>query len=209
MDSRTRRRRALLGLLAAGALIALMNQLWLPWIGRFLVVEDPLRTADVVVPMAGEQLRLPYSAELLEQGYVHWFGITEMWVDPNRVGPNYRYSEVTRWLAIELGVPAERIVVAPESVASTYAEARAIRRLAEEQGWHSVIVVTSPYHTRRTRLIMRDAFSGSTITLTVRAARPHWYTPDRWWQFDQGRRATGLEYAKLALYLLGYHRFEQ
>jgi uncharacterized SAM-binding protein YcdF (DUF218 family) len=195
-------------LLSAAVLGMLVTRgFWLPLVGRFLVVEDPLRPADALVPLAGEWPRIAAGAELLKQGYARWFVITEMQVDQQQASPGFRYSESARRQAIEEGVPAKQIMVAPDVVATTYAEARALRRLAQEQGWRSLIVVTSPYHTRRSRIIFRAAFAGSGVTIVVRAMKQHWYHADNWWRFPDSQETTAREYLKLALYLLGYHNF--
>jgi uncharacterized SAM-binding protein YcdF (DUF218 family) len=189
-------------LLTAAVLGVLVTRsLWLPLVGEFLIVEDPLRPADALVPLAGERLRIGAGAELLKQGYARWFIVTEMQVDPG-----IRYSDLVRQQASEEGVPAEQIVIAPDVVATTYAEALSVRRLVDAQGWRSLIVVTSPYHTRRAQIIFHDAFAGSGVSIAVRAVRPHWYGSDDWWRYPAGQETTVLEYLKLALYLMGYHR---
>ena len=44
------------------------RQLWLPLIGGFLVVADPLQPADALLPLAGGQERVVYAAKLFNQG---------------------------------------------------------------------------------------------------------------------------------------------
>lgn len=80
-----------------------------------------------------------------------------------------------------------------------------MRRLAQQQGWRSVLVVTHSFHTRRARLAFRDGFRDTGITVAVRPVNEHWYDPGSWWQSHKGLRQTWTEYLKLALHLLGYH----
>ncbi len=49
----------------------------------------------------------------------------------------------------------------------TRGEAEAIGRIAEQEGWHHLVVVTSDYHVTRTRLLVERCFPG---TLDVSAA---------------------------------------
>src|SRR5262249_9410540 len=101
------RRTVLLSAAVLGMLVS--RSLWLPLVGEFLVVEDPLQPADALVPLAGERLRITDGAELLKQCYARWFVVTEMQVDPREVGPGVRYSALARQQAIGEGVAAERI----------------------------------------------------------------------------------------------------
>jgi uncharacterized SAM-binding protein YcdF (DUF218 family) len=52
---------------------------------------------------------------------------------------------------------------------TTRGEARMVAILAERRGWRSVVVVTSTYHARRARLLLRRCFDGQ---LQVVAAAP-------------------------------------
>lgn len=199
---RRSRRRLVLGLLALAAAIVGLRRAWLPLLGAALIVADPLRRADALVPFAGDVERIEYSAELFNAGYAEWLVVTNMPVA--RPGP--RYAEQVRRRLQERDVPAARIVEAPDTVTSTYAEAVSLRAFAQARGWRSLLVVTSPYHTRRTRIIVRDVFRDSGIAVTVVPVVPGWYRPDSWWRFASSTRVTLNEYLKLALYLGGYRR---
>ena len=76
--------------------------------------------------------------------------------------------------------------------------------LARERGWHSLLVVTDPYHTRRARLCFRTALADSGIAVTVRPVEGSWYDPEAWWRTVDGQRETWTEYLKLALHAAGY-----
>jgi uncharacterized SAM-binding protein YcdF (DUF218 family) len=187
-----------------GILLAFTHVLWLPGIGRFLIVADPLQPTDALVPLAGDRDRIRHAAELFRQGYARTFILTEMWIGVRDPKPSY--ADMVTWQAIAEGVVRERIQVAPGMAATTYAEALNLRRMAQEQRWQSLLVVTSPYHTRRARMILRDAFRDTNIHVIVRPTQPGWYTAQTWWQSRRGFTATAAEYLKLALYLVGFHR---
>jgi uncharacterized SAM-binding protein YcdF (DUF218 family) len=95
--------------------------------------------------------------------------------------------------------------VIPTLVYSTYEEALAIRRLAEMRGWDSLLIVTSPYHTRRARTIFNGVFGDSGIGITVRPVDPDTYNGDKWWQDSNNARHTVLEYLKFVAHGIGYH----
>lgn len=184
----------------------LARRWWLPLPGRFLLVEDPLPAAgapaDAVVPLAGTDDRVPYAAQLLQAGYASRLVATNMPL--NIPGIRETYGELVRKEATWQGVPQEQILIAPGTVTTTSEEALAVRQLAEQQGWHALIVVTDPFHTRRARLCFREAFRGSGVTVAVRAAEGSSYDPETWWKSADGLRATWTEYLKLALHLVGY-----
>jgi uncharacterized SAM-binding protein YcdF (DUF218 family) len=180
------------------------RDLWLSSIGRYLIVGDPLEPADALVPLAGERLRVFYAADLFQKGYARWFVITDMWLD--RPKPAVSYTDSVSAQAIERGVPTDRILVAPGQAASTYREALNLRWLAEQQDWHSLIVVTSPYHTRRARMIFGEVFGDTNITVMIQPVHEHWYRAEDWWTSWMGWQVTVAEYLKLGLYLIGYHQ---
>jgi uncharacterized SAM-binding protein YcdF (DUF218 family) len=87
---------------------------------------------------------------------------------------------------------------------TTYEEAIAVHRLARQQGWRSLIIVTDPHHTRRARMAFRDVFHNTSIAVMVRPVNESEYRADSWWQTRDGLRETWTEYVKLLLYVVGY-----
>jgi len=155
------------------------------------------------VPLGGGGVgRVAQAAALLEGGYATWLVATDAEID--LPGIRDSYSELVRQEAQWQGVAPERILMAPGVVETTYEEALAVRALAQEQGWTSLLVVTDPYHTRRARLTFRDVFRGTGVAMAVRPVEETPYDPEAWWRSVDGLRETWTEYAKLALYLLGY-----
>ncbi|MBN1956504.1 MAG: YdcF family protein [Anaerolineae bacterium] len=183
-------------------LLILAGPLWLPLLGRFLVVSDPLQPADALVPLAGGRQRVVYGAELFNDGYARWFVATDMLL--NVPGVRASYSELVQQEAVWQGVPRERILLLSRVADDTYQEAAFVRELAEEQGWQSLLVVTDPFHTRRARIMFRQVFADSGVSVVIYPVSDHWYQPDSWWKSGDGLRETWMEYSKLALYLVGY-----
>lgn len=192
-----------LAFVALAALAILGRRLWLPAVGRALVVADPLpAVADAVVPLAGGDERSVYAARLFLAGHAAWYVAANM--DLNLPGVRTSYAELVRQEAVWQGVPAERVVLVPGTVATTCQEAEAVAGLARERGWRSLLVVTDPFHTRRARLCFRQALEGSGIVVAVRPVEPSWYDPESWWRTVDGQRDTWTEYLKLALHAAGY-----
>jgi uncharacterized SAM-binding protein YcdF (DUF218 family) len=184
-------------------LALLLHPIWLPWIGEFLVVADPLQKADALVLLSGdEDPRVAYGAQLFQQGYAGWFILTDMHLEtiPESQGV---YSARVKLKTLEQGVPDERILIIPAQVSTTYEEAIRLKEFTVSKGFRSLIVVTSPYHTRRARWLLRDVFSSSGVALVVRPVSNHSYQAEAWWRDSMDRKQTVMEYAKAGAHLLG------
>ena len=200
-----RRGCAVFGLIVLVVVIVAMmaSSLWLPLPGRFLIVVDPLQPADAVVPLGGGlSNRVVRAAALLKEGYATWLVTADDELD--LPGIRESYGELVRREAQWQGVSGDRIIVMPGEVETTYEEALAVRTLAQDQRWTSLIIVTDPYHTRRASLTFGEVFRGTGITVAVRPAENPRYDPEAWWRSVDGLRDTWAEYGKLVSYLLGY-----
>jgi uncharacterized SAM-binding protein YcdF (DUF218 family) len=189
--------------LVAPLTLLLARSLWLPLIGGFLIVADPLAPADAVVPLGGgERDRVTQAVTLFRQGYVDWFIVTNTELD--LPGIRDSWAALVRREATWRGVAEEQIVDAPGTVTTTYNEALAVRGLASARGWRSLIIATDPYHTRRARLIFRDVFRDTGVLVIVRPVDDAPYRAGAWWHTEEGLRDTWTEFLKLVLYVAGY-----
>ncbi|AEB11369.1 YdcF family protein [Marinithermus hydrothermalis] len=188
-----------LALLAAVGLWA-GRVLWLPGLGGYLVVADPLEPAQAVLPLAGAQHRAAAAARLVRAGYAEVLLITQ--IPLAEPGARARYVAQVQAVALQAGLNPERIRVVPGYARTTYAEAQNARAFLEGRGWTSLIVVTDAYHTRRARLLFRRAFQGSGITVRVRPAEGG-APPEAWWTTPEGQRAVLSEYLKLMAHAVG------
>lgn len=169
--------------------------------GIFLVVSDPLEPSDAIAILSGgDATRIQEAVSLFNQLKSGYIIITNTGVKVPEW--NTTYTELVKLQLIDAGVPAQYILVTEQSVNSTVEEARSIRKLMNQHNMHSVVVVTDPFHTFRTRLIFKDQFKDTDIRLAVTPARQHWYNPNTWWLSPRGIYVTVQEYAKLSFYLL-------
>jgi uncharacterized SAM-binding protein YcdF (DUF218 family) len=180
--------------------VILSHSLWLPLVADFLVVADPLQPADAIVPLAGGVERAQHAAGLFQQGYAGSFVVTDNSIAWHSVAqPDLSITGI----ATAAGVPVARLHPIATTVTSTYEEALAIRVLAEEQGWQSLLVVTSPAHTRRSRAVFRSVFAGSNVTVMVRPASTAERDNEFWWQDEDERKFVITEYLKLGAFFAG------
>lgn len=163
-------------------------------VGSVLIVADPIVPVDAVVILSGDRGdRLSMAADLLNRGFVHSLVITN-------THPAANWQLVRE--AIALGFNPENIFITEKEVDSTADEARAVRKFAQSRGWTSLMVVTDPFHSFRTRIIFRRELRGSGVSVAVRPVVGHWFRSNTWFYYQEGWRFVFLEIGKLFNYLL-------
>jgi uncharacterized SAM-binding protein YcdF (DUF218 family) len=188
--------------------------LWLvAWAAaRLLVVNAPLPHADVIMIMAGSAVfkeRAQRAAQLYKEGRAAKILVT----NDNQQGGwasdeqrNIPYQELAARYLRRYGVPDEAIETLPEPVSSTQEEALLLRRYAESRSLHSVLIVTSAYHSRRTLWTLRQTFANTAITVGLEAVPPGQQapTPATWWLYIRGWQMVPSEYLKMVYYRVAY-----
>jgi len=143
------------------------------------VVDEPASRADAIIVLGDDNFyadRATRAAELSRQQVAPL-----VVASGRRLRPNAGIAELIEHDLIERGVPKEKIVRFPHDADGTREEAESLAKLATDRRWKSVIVVTSNYHTRRTRYIFEHVFP-SGIPVTVASARDGDFDPERWWE---------------------------
>jgi uncharacterized SAM-binding protein YcdF (DUF218 family) len=178
--------------------------------GRYLQHEDPLRHGDALFVLAGSRLERPLEAlDLYRAGYAPTIVLSPGASEPAEAvalarGLRFpRGVDQLRDALVSLGIPPEAIVVGSGSVDNTAAEASMLRALTITRGWHTVIVITSKYHTRRAGFAMRRGLAGTGAEVIVRASRYDPSDPARWWRQRLDVRELTAEWPKLIAYRLG------
>ncbi|MDX9864484.1 MAG: YdcF family protein [Anaerolineaceae bacterium] len=182
-------------------IIVLSMQIIFWMMGGLLIVQDPLEPADAIVALSGGNDRIDEAARLYQEKY----GRTVILTETGEFLPewNVNYSSLLIAEAVRLGIPAGAITVTEGAATSTMDEANHVRDLMANRGLKSCIVVTDPFHTLRTRLIFREVFADSGMSVAIKPVTGHWYKSRSWWLTSEGRSATFLEYVKLFGYFLG------
>lgn len=199
-DLTRRKRKSGCLVLVAAAPVLVFLLLWA--LGGFLVVGDRLQRSDTVVLLSGGDIaRLGEAVRIYQAGLAHRLLITETGSIPKGGGP--RASTLLQRQAVTEGVAAGDIQTTLGKSSSTRDEAAAVLEFCEREGLDSIIVVTDPYHTRRTQLIFKDVFSGSGIQVSIRPVRDHWYRSMTWFLHLRGWQMTISEYAKLTAMMFG------
>jgi len=179
---------------------------------KWLIVDAPLAHSDAIVVMAGSAVlreRTQRAAQLYQQGR----GTKIILTNDNQQGGwvsdeqrNISYQELAARSLRRLGVPDSAIEILPEPVSGTHEETMLLRKYAEARGLHSLIVVTSAYHSRRALWTLRKVFAGSAITTGLEAVPPGWQAPrpSLWWLHVKGWEMVPGEYVKMIYYGLRF-----
>jgi len=198
-------KRAALGLLAV---LIVLGVVAFRGAGRWLEREDQLSHADVIFVLSGG---LPQRA--LEGSKVFAMGYApEVWLSrPD--GPTdelaklgihfYGEEDYNRQILVHEGVPETAIHVLPLPVVNTEEELQEVGSEMRRNGKTTVILVTSPQHTRRVWTIWQRVV-GSDARAMVRAAHDDPFDADHWWRntrdvFSVVREGLGLVNAWIGL----------
>jgi uncharacterized SAM-binding protein YcdF (DUF218 family) len=178
-----RTRRIVLGL---AGIVLCSAVVFLLYLGRWLVVEDPLEKGQAIVVLSGRMpLRAMEAAKLYREGYAPKVWLThstEPGATLEAMGISYVGEDAYNLrVLMHEGVPANNIRVLDPAIINTADELAAVSTvLAEEQGGR-VIIVTSKVHTRRVRILWNRLAAGRGRAI-VRAASDDPFEPRRWWR---------------------------
>ena len=166
---------------------------------------DLSNKADAIVVLTGSYFRPLYAADLYNQGVGPAVYVSRP-IDRkdrellNNVGVNLPLQEeIFRRLLCKKGVPDSAIRFFGKSVISTVQEAQALKETMGNEK-KTLILVTSPYHIRRAKMVFEDVLPGCTVLAT---GTPYQSFPKRWWSTRQSALKTINETVKIMFYLLG------
>ena len=202
-------------ILTLSALLILLLALAFPHLGTFLVQEDDLRPADaIVVLMGGSPERELEAADLYHAGLADQLLMVEFTSHRNLLLDSFnidmpRGLSNTVSVLNQLRVPTESITILPGDISSTRGEAIAIRQYLETAGETTVrakdlspqriIIVSSPPHMRRARLIFRRELRklDHDVELILRPSNYSDFQANGWYRHRESARAVVLEYLKI------------
>jgi len=186
----------LLFFLVFSAVLYLARRPILRFTAESWIIEDPLDKADAVIVLGDDNFyadRATRGAELFREGKA-----PAIVASGRRLRPSAGIAELMEHDLVERGVPKDKIVRFAHDADSTLEEAQALARLAKERKWRSVIVVTSNFHTRRTRYIFRRVFPQG-MEVRVASARDGDFDPERWWEKRKSIKELTGEFAGMVV----------
>jgi len=186
----------------AGIIVAATG---MSYAGEWLMVADRPQRADAILVLGGNYARSFHAADLYRKGYARRIYVSvpareDQYRLLDEAGIAFpREEEVVQQVLVKKGVPASAIEYLGRDLISTAAEAQAARTVFAK-GAPKLLVVTSPYHLRRARMIFSDTLPAADIRVIASSYDPF---PSEWWKDQIAARNVLLELAKIIFYKIG------
>ena len=161
-------------------------------VGYYLSPQDKLVKADVIVAISGgdTEARTREAAALYRDGWAPHIIFSGAALDPN--GPSNAATMAAA--ARAAGVPASAIEL-DEAAANTRQNAMAVAALMKQGGYHTIILVTSPYHQRRAAIVFKRVL-GSAVPIINHSSYDQTWRRSHWWATPFSRSLTLAELQK-------------
>jgi uncharacterized SAM-binding protein YcdF (DUF218 family) len=171
--------------------------------GRYLLKKDELKPADVIVVLSGEEKeRINYGVRLFKDG---WSRKDRIIMSGGPAVGDHSLAALMKDYAAHLGIPARDILTEDRS-RSTEENALYTRKLLSRKGYKSIILVTSPYHSKRASVIFRDILGGHWKIVSA-PCEPSWFSFDGWWKRPRDRDTVLSEFSKfLRIWIFGVRK---
>jgi len=169
---------------------------------------DSPQRAEAIIVLGNDLTRVLQGADLYRAGFAPRVLLSTPARSPRALTLAHEglamlwFEEAGRTLLLRREVPDSAIATFGNGLRTTAEEARAIRALFPK-GAPTLLVVTSPYHVRRARIIFRDTLPHARVLVVASRYEPF---PGRWWTDLDAAPQVMLECAKLAFYMLGGRR---
>jgi len=173
-------------------------------IGRYLVLSHPSQKSDLIVCLAGQNVeRGLAAADALSQGLgARIFVAREEPPDGYEIlrqrGIPYPESiDLLGMILKGLGVPESAIIVGERPVKSTWEEAEFVGDVVKKRNYRSILLITSPTHSRRAYLTFRSVIPEKDCRVLVMPSPYSNFKPEDWWHHRKYAKEVLLEYQKL------------
>jgi uncharacterized SAM-binding protein YcdF (DUF218 family) len=173
-----------------------------PRVGSTLVVSQPIDGPDVIVSLASHEWeRLPEAARQAD----HFRAAAVVLTLPVPATAFNCHDCINRVKRLQLaGVAPGRVQTIPVEGRGTYGEAVAVRRWMLSTGRRRLLIVTSPYHTRRSLATFVTVLTPLGATVGVMPAADSPARPGRWWLAPYDRAYVRYEWAARFYYALRF-----
>jgi hypothetical protein len=176
-------------------------------LGKYLILEHPLKRADLIVCTPGPPMEQGLTAaELYQRGLAPRIFIPQ---EPPPAGLDILKEEGGRYpdaseLFMEtlkgLNVPESACTVGNRAVDGVWEEAEELRKYIVGKEISSMIIVTSAPRARQTYLAFKNILDGKEVEIMMSPSRYSGFKADSWWKRDRYISDAIMEYQKLAYY---------
>jgi uncharacterized SAM-binding protein YcdF (DUF218 family) len=158
----------------------------------FLLVNEEPKPADVIIVLGGGP------SEVVAQGisfYKSGYADKLLFTGGFRAYENApTEAQIMKRQALLSGVPEDVILLEEQSL-TTEENAEYSLEIVRSEKFKSAIIVTSPYHTRRSSMLFHRFFKGIELTICSVPNNPR--DGGKWWQNDHRAKLIVSEYLKL------------
>ena len=163
-------------------------------VSKFLVHSDTLEPAEAIIVLSGSSTgnRIEAGVILFQKGLGKIIIISG-----EKIYPGYHTHSLMKNHAINLGVPADKIIVSEiEGEISTWGEGIHNLQKLKENKFKSFILVTSAFHTNRAHAVYEKLINhlGYDFKFMVYPAKDNRVPINDWWKSRNGRKNIFIEY---------------
>lgn len=176
--------------------------------GHWMHVDDEPFKADYLLTLAGDSHRFFKTAELYRDGYAPAILVSDAEIlPPSRLTqlkwemgyPRHTHEQFRKLLFQKLGMDYARIEHFGDGHISTKEEAEALRKYLNGKQVR-LLLVTSPYHARRAKMIFEETLPNCEIRV---ATNQEGSFIDTWWKDQRSAQYLVMEFAKTLHYMAG------
>jgi len=176
--------------------------------GFWMDVHDPPVKSDYILPLAGDNHRFITAAQLYREGYAPVILLSNARKRPPtrlqrlqwKMGFPHHTPEQYRTLLLQLlGAETARLEPFGNGHISTVEEAEALRSHLDGRSV-KLLIVTSPFHARRAKMIFENVLPDCRITVVTTKEGAF---VRQWWKDQDSAQLLIMEFAKTVHYLLG------
>ncbi len=167
-------------------------------LGKLLDISQPPERADVIAVLGGdwEGFRIKKALFLYQKGYAGKIILnTSSRIDMSDNGKTFKTE--TEYLLFN-DVPKSRILYLVNAGNTMY-ELRALKKLALENGFKKLLIVSAPPHLRRVRILADQAadFPQVGLSLILIGSDPPWWHKEGWYRDKASRNFVLAEVIKI------------
>lgn len=176
-------------------------------LGDYLILDHPLKKADLIVCTPGPPLEQGLTAAgLYQRGLAPRIFIPQepppggLEIFTEKGGRYPRASDLFMETLKHLNVPESACTVGKRAVDSVWEEAEELRGWVLRREIRSMIIVTPPYKARRTYRVFKNTLGGEEVEIMISPSRYSGFQADAWWKRDRYMSDVITEYQKLIYY---------
>ena len=183
----------------------------LMFLGRYLIVAHEPEKCDLIVCRAGENVEIglavadAYQRELAPRIFIAKEEPPDSHELLKEKGLNYPESTDLLINVLKgLGVPRSALFISDRPVKSAFDEAKLIRELVKMEEYRSLIIITSPIHSRRTWLAFGKLFDKEDVRILIVPSQYAKFSAEGWWKEGKYVWKVIIEYEKLIYEIFKY-----